>query len=42
MLFKVSKCSVPCDHLPIRSWPLFRAREVMRCVIEQMKQEHHA
>ena len=23
-------CWVPCDHWPIRSWPLYRARQVMR------------
>ena len=33
---------VPCDHLPIRSWPLFRARDVMRGVIEAMKAEQTA
>jgi hypothetical protein len=32
-------CSVPCDHVPVRSWPLFRAREVMREVIASLKQE---
>ena len=32
-------CCVPCDHLPIRSWPLFRARDVMRGVVEAMKAE---
>ena len=31
-------CSVPCDHVPIRSWPLFRARKVMREVIASLKQ----
>ena len=35
-------CCVPCDHLPIRSWPLFRARDVMRGVIEAMKAEQTA
>jgi PAS domain-containing protein len=32
-------CRIPCDHMPIRSWPLFRAREVMRGVIESFKAE---
>lgn len=27
-------CRVPCDHVPVRSWALFRAREVMRGLIE--------
>ena len=31
-------CSVPCDHMPIRSWPLFKARKLMRGVIESFKQ----
>ena len=30
-------CWVPCDHVPIRSWPLFRAREVMVSLIESLK-----
>jgi len=32
-------CSVPCDHIPVRSWPLFRARHLLRGVIESFKQE---
>ena len=32
-------CCVPCDHVPIRSWPLFKARDVMRGVIESFKEE---
>jgi len=32
-------CSVPCDHVPVRSWPLFRARELMRDVIDSFKRE---
>ena len=32
-------CSVPCDHVPIRSWPLFRACDLMRGVIESFKRE---
>jgi len=32
-------CQVPCDHVPIRSWALIRARDVMRGVIESLKQE---
>ena len=30
-------CCIPCDHVPIRSWPLFTARDVMRGVIESFK-----
>jgi hypothetical protein len=35
----VAECRVPCDHVPIRSWAFFRAREVMRGVIESFKGE---
>ena len=31
------RCWVPCDHVPIRSWPLFRARDVMVGLIESLK-----
>ena len=37
-----SRCCIPCDHVPIRSWPLFKARELMRGVIESFRQEHPA
>ena len=33
----LTRCWVPCDHVPIRSWPLFRAREVMVSLIESLK-----
>ena len=33
------RCWVPCDHVPVRSWPLFRARQLMRDVIESFKQD---
>jgi hypothetical protein len=33
-----AKCLVPCDHVPTRSWPLFRAREIMPALIESFKQ----
>ena len=29
----VHSCWVPYDHWPIRSWPLYRARQVMREVL---------
>lgn len=32
-------CLVPCDHVPVRSWPLFHARKLMRAVIESFKHE---
>jgi len=32
-------CSVPCDHVPVRSWPLFRAWEVMPALIKSLRQE---
>ena len=34
-----ARCPIPCDHVPIRSWPLFRARDLMRGVIESFKRE---
>lgn len=33
------KCRIPSDHIPIRSWPLFLARELMRDLIETLKAE---
>jgi len=33
----VDNCCVPCDHVPVRSWPLFRAREVMPALIESFR-----
>ena len=35
----LNSCSVPCDHVPIRSWPLFKARKLMQGVIESFKRE---
>lgn len=32
-------CWIPCDHVPARSWPLFKARDVLREVIESFRQE---
>lgn len=34
-----SNCRIPSDHIPIRSWPLFLARELMRDLIETLKAE---
>jgi len=38
----ITICPIPCDHIPRRSWALFRARDVMRGVIESFKAEHAA
>ena len=35
----ISRCEVPCDHIPVRSWPFFRAREVLHGVIESIQRE---
>ena len=32
-------CCIPCDHIPIRSRPLFWARDMMRGLIETLKAE---
>jgi hypothetical protein len=37
-----ASCSVPCDHVPVRSWPLFRAREVMPELIKSLRQERQS
>ncbi len=29
-----ANCCIPCDYVPVRSWPLFRARELMHQLIE--------
>lgn len=36
---EVALCCIPCDHLSLRSWPLFKARDLMRGVIESLKAE---
>jgi hypothetical protein len=35
----ILRCRVPCDHVPVRSWPLFRARQLMRGVIASLQGE---
>ena len=35
----LGSCRIPSDHIPIRSWPLFLARELMRDLIETLKAE---
>ncbi|MDR3089809.1 MAG: hypothetical protein LBU39_08335 [Desulfobulbaceae bacterium] len=32
-------CSVPCDHIPIRSWPLFHAQAILREMIESHRRQ---
>ncbi len=34
-----NNCWISCDHIPRRSWALFRARDVMRSLIESFKGE---
>ena len=29
-------CQAPCDHIPIRSWPLFKAREVLHSIVNDI------
>ncbi len=35
----IPTCSIPCDHVPVRSWPLFQARDLMRNLIESLQAE---
>ncbi|MFT6589795.1 MAG: hypothetical protein ACJA2P_000635 [Rhodoferax sp.] len=37
--FRVFSCRVPCAHVPARSLPLFKARQLMRDVIEARQGE---
>lgn len=37
-LDELRTCWVPYDHWPIRSWPLYRARQVMREVLSNPEQ----
>ena len=39
---QVRKCWIPCDHIPARSWALFKARDTLRGVIESLRQEARA
>ena len=36
------RCWVPCDHVPVRSWALFKARDVLRELIRTLKAEQSA
>ena len=31
-------CPIPCDYVPVRSYPLFRAREVLREIVTQIEE----
>lgn len=35
----LTKCWIPCDHVPVRSWALFKARDVLRELIRTLKAE---
>ncbi|MEJ6003693.1 hypothetical protein [Paucibacter soli] len=35
--FGLAKCCIPCDHLPFRSWALFKARDVMRGLVQSLQ-----
>ena len=39
LLSALHSCRLPYDHVPVGSWPLFRAREVMLALIESFAQE---
>ena len=41
MLGEPDSCQVPCDHIPVRSWPFFRARALLQAVIASFKAEQH-
>ena len=34
-------CCIPCDHIPVRSWALFKARDLMRHLIESLQADQH-
>jgi hypothetical protein len=36
---QVFSSRVPCDHVPVRSWPLLKARQLMRDLIESLRGE---
>jgi hypothetical protein len=33
-------CRVPCDHIPRRSWPLFKARAVLAGLLASLSLEN--
>lgn len=33
------RCRVPCDHVPVRSWTLFKAKDLMRELFLNLKAE---
>ena len=36
-----NSCQVPRDHIPVRSWPFFRARALLQAVIASFKAQQH-
>jgi len=38
----LGRCTVSCDHIPVHSWPLFRARQLMRDIIGLLEGENHS
>ena len=42
MVFHWPNCQVPCDKIPMLSWPLFRARALLQAVIASIKGQQHA
>ena len=36
---RANGCWVPCDHVSVRSWALFKARDVLRELIRTLKAE---
>ena len=35
-----ASCRVPCDHIPRRSWPLFKARAVLAGLLASLSLEN--
>ena len=33
---RLPNCPIPCDHIPRRSWPLFRAKAILEELIAEM------
>ena len=36
---RLPTCRVPCDHVPVRSWALFKAKDLMRELFPNLKAE---
>jgi hypothetical protein len=37
----LGRYAVSCDHIPVHSWPLFRARQLVRDIIGLLQGENH-